>query len=652
MLLKSLEIKDFRQFKGKQNIVFADDQQKNVTIIMGDNGTGKTTLAQAFTWCLYGETDFDDKILLCKATSMEMLPGSDEKVYAKLELTHKKREYTISSEQLYSKDTSGNIKAGQRKFTIMYKQEGQMESVKESQLAGRMKEILPQELARYFFFDGERISVMSKRLSQGKGKDFADAVRSLLGLDAFTAAIRHLKKTVKEYDKQYDTHSDIHIGKYNKKISELDVEIERLEQKLIDIDNEESPVTEKIRELQAKIEKNKMSAEFSDRKSKLNKRLDSLKAQKNRNITELLSIFKTSHDYFTKKMMENSITLLKDAKKIDKSVPSINAKTLKYLLQRGRCICGTEIIDGNSAYMELSNLFNYVPPKSIGDSMAELHDKCIGKLRNSEIIFDNFIAKYKDICSFDVDYEEVKEEIMDIEKHLLGMDDVGKLQSDLMRYETQLRDLKDDCISFNGDKRIKEKERIRAETERDKLTLKDDNNRRIMTYKAYAQYMYDTLSETYKVEEKRVREELERVVNKIFNKILGEGFSLSLNDKYDVQVSVDNYGGYAETSTAQNISIIFAFIAGVIQMARESQDEEGSLLVSEPYPLVMDAPLSAFDRTRIQQVCDVLPKIAEQVIIFIKDTDGEIAEDYLGSHIGKQLTFHTPNNSKIETYIL
>ena len=65
MLLKSLKVKDFRQFKGEQTIMFANDLQKNVTVIMGDNGTGKTTLAQAFTWCLYGETDFEDKILLC-----------------------------------------------------------------------------------------------------------------------------------------------------------------------------------------------------------------------------------------------------------------------------------------------------------------------------------------------------------------------------------------------------------------------------------------------------------------------------------------------------------------------------------------------------------------------------------------------------------
>lgn len=64
MLLKSLKLKDFRQFKGEQEITFSTDPVRNVTVIMGENGSGKTTLAQAFTWCLYGDTDFDDKSML------------------------------------------------------------------------------------------------------------------------------------------------------------------------------------------------------------------------------------------------------------------------------------------------------------------------------------------------------------------------------------------------------------------------------------------------------------------------------------------------------------------------------------------------------------------------------------------------------------
>lgn len=104
MLLKSLKLKDFRQFKGEQEITFSTDPVRNVTVIMGENGSGKTTLAQAFTWCLYGDTDFDDKSMLCKATGQTMLPGNEEKVRVELALQHNNIDYLCIREQLYSKD--------------------------------------------------------------------------------------------------------------------------------------------------------------------------------------------------------------------------------------------------------------------------------------------------------------------------------------------------------------------------------------------------------------------------------------------------------------------------------------------------------------------------------------------------------------------
>ena len=50
----------------------------------------------------------------------------------------------------------------------------------------------------------------------------------------------------------------------------------------------------------------------------------------------------------------------------------------------------------------------------------------------------------------------------------------------------------------------------------------------------------------------------------------------------------------------------------------------------------MDAPLSAFDKTRIEKICNTIPEIAQQVIFFIKDTDGNVAEEHLKEYIGKK----------------
>lgn len=61
MLIESIKLQNFRQFQN-EFISFADGSDgKNVTIILGENGSGKTTFAQAFFWCMYGETSFLDK---------------------------------------------------------------------------------------------------------------------------------------------------------------------------------------------------------------------------------------------------------------------------------------------------------------------------------------------------------------------------------------------------------------------------------------------------------------------------------------------------------------------------------------------------------------------------------------------------------------
>ena len=58
MLIKSITLNNFRQFKGKQTLEFSTDTEKNVTVLLGDNTFGKTTILQAFNWCLYGVADF------------------------------------------------------------------------------------------------------------------------------------------------------------------------------------------------------------------------------------------------------------------------------------------------------------------------------------------------------------------------------------------------------------------------------------------------------------------------------------------------------------------------------------------------------------------------------------------------------------------
>ena len=71
MKFKKIIMTNFMRYKGKNELVFSCDNDKNVTIILGDNTFGKTTIAQAFRWGLYGKVkktnyikNIDDIVLL------------------------------------------------------------------------------------------------------------------------------------------------------------------------------------------------------------------------------------------------------------------------------------------------------------------------------------------------------------------------------------------------------------------------------------------------------------------------------------------------------------------------------------------------------------------------------------------------------------
>lgn len=661
MLLRNLRLTNFRQFKGGQSISFSTNPDRNVTIIMGENGSGKTTLAQTFTWCLYSDTDFEDKYMLSKAVAQNMLPNEEANVKVELDLIHNGTEYTIIREQKYSKDSSGSLRRpGQTTLKIAYKgADGQREFVPDLETELRMKEILPRELSKYFFFDGERIEKMGKEIRRGKSKEFAEAVKSLLGLCAFTAALDHLKSrspssVIRSYDNSYDAGSDARIAQYTKEIDDYDDKIETITKRLADIDNEEAIAKEKCDELQEKINKFKDSEILTKERERLRQKLNSLISSKASSTNALLRLFNNNgQQYFAKKMMKEALQRLSEADKLDKGIPDIHERTIEFLINRGVCICGNKIEFNNEAYKELMKVLDYIPPQSLGSLIGQFVRDCELKSKSGSSLFEDVAEQYRVIRDFETDYTEVENNIKLVEQRLVNMENVGELQKNLINYESRLRRLKTERDDLNKQQGSYETQKKLKVAERKELTLKDETNRKIEVYKAYAQYLYDVLLDEYTQKEIETRSQLQETVNGIFKHIYNGGLSLSLDENYNVNIIVNDFEGYnsdVETSTAQRISVIFAFIAGVIKMARDSQNDENEMLVSEPYPLVMDAPLSAFDKTRIQTVCDILPKVAEQVIIFIKDTDGELAETHIGQKVGTRYLFDKKN--EIETYLV
>lgn len=664
MLLQSIKLVNFRQFRN-ESIDFAGGADgKNVTIIIGENGTGKTTFAQAFFWCLYGETEFSDKSMLNKMVATEMRPGQDVKVQVELKLHHGEVDYTLIREQTYRKDNANRIKADNTVFDIATKDaSGNTSYVKKSMCESEVKSILPKELSRYFFFDGERIEKMSKDISTGKkATDFAEAVKGLLGLNAMYSAIQHFNPRVKSsvissYEASYNSQSNAKIKEYTDTIERCKNEMAAIEARIEELDAEiESAQTRKT-EKSAEIKQYAEGEELQEKKEKLIRKIAAAEKSKSNVYKAISKDFNGNlSSFFSISLVERALQFLSEKDFAGKDIPYMHAKTIEYLLKQKVCICGTHLDEGTIPYSKVKELIDYLPPQSISTTISDFKKESRRRANDRKDVYGQIRDNLAVISQQDDDLTDLRDELAEVEGKLSGGDVRAKVRA--INSEIQLCDQTIRKDNAERDRKIaekarKESEMERADTERRNLTLLDDNNKKIEIYKAYAERIYKELQDVYATSEAEIRDRLQTTINDIFKQIYEGGLYLTIDEKYHISVYATDYDGDVETSTAQSISVIFAFITGIIKMARDNRnatDEDAQLLSSEPYPLVMDAPLSAFDKRRIRTVCEALPETAEQVIIFIKDTDGELAEDYMGNRIGSR--HHFDKKNEFETVLV
>lgn len=657
MLLESIKLHNFRQFRD-ESIDFAQGESgKNVTIIIGENGTGKTTFAQAFFWCMYGETEFSDKTILNKAVAAEMRAGQEERVKVTMSLRHGEVGYTLIREQVYHKDYNNNVKGDNTIFDIAIKDAGGNTTyVRKTQCEAEVKGILPKELSRYFFFDGERIEKMSKDISSGKkSMDFAEAVKGLLGLNGFISAIAHFNPRSKNgvigsYDSSFDAKSNKKISEYTDTIDRCNREIERLEARLETLASQIESAKQHKGEKTEEIKQYAEGEELQEQKEKLQKQIRNAEIARANVYKAICKDFNSSMStFFSMTLMKRALAFLAQEDFTGKDIPFMHTKTIEYLIKQKVCICGTHLDEGSVPYNKVMELINYLPPQSISTTISDFKKEARRRAGSLDDIISQVQENLAVISSQDDDIAEKMDDIQCIDKKLSGGDvreKVRAINTEIQMCDETIRKSEDEKQKCDREIGGYIKERDRADAERRNLTLLDERNRKIEIYKAYAERIYSELLEVYSTSEADIRRKLQNTINDIFKQIYEGGLYLTIDDKYHISVYANDYEGDVETSTAQSISVIFAFITGIIKMARENRnasDDDAKLLSSEPYPLVMDAPLSAFDKRRIKAVCEALPKTAEQVIIFIKDTDGELAEEHMGDKIGSRYRFDKLN---------
>ena len=651
MLIKKLELENFRQYIGSQTIEFSTDREKNVTVLIGVNTSGKTTLVRAFEWVLYGTNEFDDKNLLNKNVAENMQVGETKAVKGALTIEHDSGTgepitYVIERKQIYT-CTGTSVRANVSEAKISYFQpDGQTKTILNTDFNTNIERILPRRLASYFFFGGERVGNIATK------SDIEESVQGLMGLDVLKNAMSHLRTVINKLKKSLDFSGDSRaIETQNKLNGALAREQE--------CKNELNTVTEQLEYYQAEKEKyaallraNEETAAAQKRREKLDTIIKSLEERIARDKKDLVSAFsRNSFAFFSLPILKKTVEMLNNSEDETESVPEMTAASIDYILKRGVCICGTCISEGSAAEKHLLCEKAKQPPESIGSLVRRYREQAMDYISSSDNYYEAIESR---IATLRADQRELGlriDERASLDESLKGAKDVSTLEQQYQTAERRVKEFDKRKASLLETIGSCKRDISNYEKALETLTKANQKNARISLNIDYAQAVFDWVSEAYYSRESIVRGRLEEKVNANFGMMYHGSRTVTIDDKYRVK--------YIDVTTEESDGLkavkSFAFVSGLVDLAKEALNSDNSKEANttpQYYPLVMDAPFSNVDEIHIKNISAILSRSAEQVIIAVMQKDWEPAAEIMAPLVGRSYRIekdHDADGKEIDT---
>ena len=643
MIINRLEMFNFRQYIGLQSVEFSTDKDKNVTVLIGVNTSGKTTIVRAFEWCLYGKNGFEDTVLLNSEVRANMKELDVQEVWVSVTFTHDDIVYTIKRShkyvcvERYTENGRFVVTLGKKPdenvmLEYMMKDGQTKIPIDKSNIDESMNRILPKDLSDYFFFGGERISGIANRT------DLSKAVRGLMRLDVLENAYTHLKTVVKGFEDEIDTSGDANAQRAKDSLDTYTDRKKALEQELQNYEKQVSYWLDKEKEYDAKLAKSNIDQvkELAEKRRNAQSALEGEVQKLERVKGEMVRSFNNrTFAYFGLPSIKETLEFLEKQNKktggVRESIPAMEQDAIDFLVRRRICICGTRLDPGTIPYIKVMEERRVLPPEHVGDAVRQYKDKSEGYLAGTEDFKDNIERKF-------IEYRETKRQITKLQNELESLagqviDDTEarNIENNRREAHTKYLEAKDDCDSCKIKIGECNSNISNCQKAIEKFAKNSSKNQRAARLIAYAQHVYGWLFDTYKEKEDVVRAELQKRVNDNFSKMYHGDRAIEIDEKYRVR--------YSDITTEESDGLkavkSFAFIASLVSMAKDKILDDGDMKLGQAYPLVMDAPFSNVDEIHIDNICKILPNTANQVIMAVMQKDWEYASENLESYVGK-----------------
>lgn len=665
MIIKSLELHNFRQFMDDedghgQKIIFSTDPDKKATLLIAKNATGKTTLLQSFSWIFYGEATGIKSIINVDMKN-DMLPSEQRKIEGIIVLEHLGRDYVIDRYAMAQK-FNVQVRVGESFLKITYTDEdGNSKELLDYDATSLVTEIVPKDLFPYFFFQGENIEAIGQEISSGKSSGnskFVKAIRGMLGFNWLYNEQTDLKAVIRDYQ------NEIAANSTDKKTQELQTKINTAVANIEKYTDEKTTLESSLEEL--KRSKEEVSDEIIKSGDVADKQRETIRlgvaierAEKDIE-AKRKGVFSDFSEYgyriLAQDLIKDTLEFLKENNDdASKGVPGMEARAICYVLdgyfKEGECFCGQDVNSlSEKCKLRLEQLIKYLPPNNLGESIKSFESTATVRIQGGDEFLKKHRADIETIANAENSVVSDKKRKSEIDEEIKSYPDMAKKKERERKLENDIFHTGKEIARREELIRVNENTKASAEKEKEGYRSKDERVLKLTEYEKQATKVYERIKQFCERKEKEKKEQLQNAINEIFNEVFDVNIMMELDANYNMKLRSNKHSDLIDfqNSTSQDAILAFAFIGGIIKLAREkvvsdaqnkSDDEElANILDVEPYPLVMDAPSSSFDTDRIESFCRVMPNIAEQVIFFIKDTDGNYVKEAIKDIIGKEYT--------------
>ncbi|OWR13762.1 DNA sulfur modification protein DndD [Chryseobacterium sp. VAUSW3] len=211
MKINKIKFQNFRIYKGENEIIFSPNPSKNISIIAGKNGFGKTTFLTSLIWVFYGKmmNEVEDKY----KKDIKNAGGYDKFIKTLLNRevrtdyeNHVKTNPVFSVEIELKDILIPSIPCKSVVIKRSYDLRTDTEDLKitidglENELTKEVgfevfinDFILPREIAKFFFFDAEKIVSLAEAKSKSELRNLSKAYSEVLGIKKYEDLRKNLE---------------------------------------------------------------------------------------------------------------------------------------------------------------------------------------------------------------------------------------------------------------------------------------------------------------------------------------------------------------------------------------------------------------------------------------------------------------------------